>query len=363
MALAREKRGTQMNILGIETSCDETAAAVVRDGREVLSNTVFSQIPLHKPWGGVVPEIAGRSHVEKIGGVVDEALSSSGLAPEEIDAVAVTFGPGLSASLIVGLNAAKGLALALGKPLYCVNHIEAHLHTPFLSASAPDPLSVGRMLGLAVSGGHTAWIDMPRYGEYRIIGQTLDDACGEAFDKAAKLLGLGYPGGPVIDRIAKTAKSRASAAFPKCSPRPGTDALGGLDASLCVSFSGLKTSLLYRVRNSPPQGEDEVAALAASYQDAIVDAVAVRTARALKRGGYAALTVGGGVSLNSALRERLARVAADAGVRLLLAEPRYCGDNAAMIAGLAFYRRTLEGAAALSADIVPSLRPGAEAAH
>lgn len=347
-----------MNILGIETSCDETAAAVVRDGRETLSNVVFSQIPLHKPWGGVVPEIAGRSHVEKIGGVVEEAVSSSGVGWGGIDAVAVTCGPGLAASLLVGLNAAKGIALALGRPLYGVNHIEAHLHTPFLSPGAPDPLSCSPMLGIAVSGGHTAWMDMERYGSYSIIGQTLDDACGEAFDKAAKLLGLGYPGGPEIDRISRSARRAVRFDFPRAAPRPGTTALGGLDASLCVSFSGLKTSLLHLVRNSPPSTPEEIADIAASYQDAVVDAIALRTERALERRRYAALAVGGGVSLNSALRERLAAVASAAGTPLLLAEPRYCGDNAAMIAGLAFYRRAVEAEFSAGMDVMPSLRPG-----
>ena len=191
-----------MTILGIETSCDETACAVVRDGREVLSSVVYTQIPLHQPYGGVVPEVASRAHIEKITGVVAEAMKGIG----KIDAVAVTYGPGLASSLLVGLNAAKGLSLALGVPLIGVNHIEAHLHTPFLFDSGEPglgPEDAMPALGLAVSGGHTTWVDMPAYGEYRIIGQTLDDAAGEAFDKAAKLLGLGYPGGPVIDRWAK----------------------------------------------------------------------------------------------------------------------------------------------------------------
>ena len=356
-----------MNILGIETSCDETACAVVKDGREVLTNVVYTQIPLHQPYGGVVPEVASRAHIEKIHGVVKEAMR----AP--VDAVAVTYGPGLASSLLVGLNAAKGLALSLGVPLIGVNHIEAHLHTPFLfdtpggsqpggaqlAAPTSSPDSYMPALGLAVSGGHTTWIDMPSYGAYEIIGQTLDDAAGEAFDKAAKLLGLGYPGGPVIDRWARGIPLTDDLPrFPKGAPRSGTAALAGLDADLCVSFSGLKTALLYSVRRNPPKDDAEKARIVAAYQEAIVGALADRTARALRRKSYRALVVGGGVSLNGRLRARLAEVAQAAGVQLLLAEPKYCGDNAAMIAGLAYWRRNVTDDAALAVDVDPTLRPG-----
>ena len=381
--LVRREGRAKMIILGIETSCDETACAVVRDGREVLSNVVYTQIPLHRPYGGVVPEVASRAHVEKIHGVVAEALRG---APAP-DAVAVTYGPGLASSLLVGLNAAKGLALARGVPLVAVNHIEAHLHTPFLfdapgsGAPPPAPEDALPALGLAVSGGHTTWVDMPAYGAYAIVGQTLDDAAGEAFDKAAKLLGLGYPGGPVVDRWAKGhwngvadfSDAAALAAlsyppgiavrdplprFPQGRPRAGTAALAGLDADLCVSFSGLKTALLYHVRKNPPRDDRETAALVAAYQEAIVGTLADRTRLALARRPYRVLVVGGGVSLNGRLRAQLAAVAAEAGVRLLLAQPKYCGDNAAMIAGLAFYRRNLMGDAALAADVQPALQPG-----
>ena len=351
-----------MTILGIETSCDETACAVVRDGREVLANVVYTQIPLHQPYGGVVPEVASRAHIEKIHGVVQEAMK--GGVP--VDAVAVTYGPGLASSLLVGLNAAKGLALSLGVPLIGVNHIEAHLHTPFLFdvgsvATVDAPESYMPALGLAVSGGHTTWIDMPSYGAYEIIGQTLDDAAGEAFDKAAKLLGLGYPGGPVIDRWARNVPLTDDLPrFPKGAPRPGTAALAGLDAELCVSFSGLKTALLYHVRQHPPADDAEKAGLVAAYQEAIVGTLADRTATALKRRACKALVVGGGVSLNGRLRARLAQVAEAAGVPLLLAEPKFCGDNAAMIAGLAYYRRNVTGDAAMAADVEPTLQAGQE---
>jgi len=358
-----------MVVLGIETSCDETAAAVVVDGCSVLSSVVYSQVPLHQPYGGVVPEIASRSHVEKIGGVIREALcgafspgsGAAGLAPEaweKVDAVAVTYGPGLASSLIVGFSAAKGLALRLGKPLIAINHIEAHIHSVFLSPGAPDPREIGPLLALVVSGGHSCWIDVPQLGVYRIIGQTLDDAAGEAFDKAAKLLGLGYPGGPVIDRVARQAARCDAVAFPHGRPRPGNPALGGLRADLCVSFSGLKTALMYRLREHPPQDEAQVAEVAAAYQEAIISALAERCERALQGGRYRALAVGGGVSLNRRLRERLAQVAAKAGVRLLLAEPRFCGDNAAMIAGLAGSGGGVRGEDAMRLDVVPALEAG-----
>ena len=358
-----------MNILGIETSCDETAAAVVKNGREVLSNVVYTQIPLHQPYGGVVPEIASRAHVEKITEVVKAALARFGEAEPggRIDAVAVTYGPGLSPALIVGLNAAKGLAMSLGVPLVGINHIEAHLHTPFLrDAGDPegpgDPAAIGPMLGLAISGGHTNWIDMPAYGAYGTIGQTLDDAAGEAFDKAAKLLGLGYPGGPKVDAISREFGTANLIAFPKGRPRDGVTALAGLPAELCVSFSGLKTSLLRYVQRAGGvealAAAGEIPRVVASYQEAIVQAVADRTARALARRAYGAFVVGGGVSLNSRLRAVLTEVAKRAGVPILMAKPRYCGDNGAMIAGLAFYRRNLVGDAAMRLDVAPSLDVG-----
>lgn len=372
-----------MNILGIETSCDETAAAVVKDGREVLSNVVYTQIPLHQPYGGVVPEIASRAHIEKITQVVGDAIKG-----QSIDAVAVTYGPGLAPALIVGLNAAKGLAKSLGVPLVAVNHIEAHLHSPFIydspddaAARLADPREIGPMLGLAVSGGNTVWIDMPEYGKYEVIGETLDDAAGEAFDKAAKLLGLGYPGGLKIDRIsaaylATNHEPRATnhdlIPFPKGRPRDGVTALAGLPAELCVSFSGLKTALLRHVQQNPSLLESqegaqdfggydvtpEVAHVVASYQEAIVQAIADRTRTALRRGSYRAFVLGGGVSLNSRVRAVLGEVCSAAHVPLLMAKPKFTGDNGAMVAGLAFYRRNVYGDAAFRADVSPSLQVG-----
>ena len=392
-----------MDILGIETSCDETAAAVVRDGREVLSNVVYTQIPLHQPYGGVVPEIASRAHVEKIGPVIREALKR--YQGDRIDAVAVTYGPGLSPALIVGLNAAKGLAKSLGVPLIGVNHIEAHLHTPFLfdtddkhrvtepqrvscsNSVSPclcvkNPEELMPALGLAISGGNTMWVDMPEYGRYEVIGETLDDAAGEAFDKAAKLLGLGYPGGLKIDRIAAAWRDlRTSASnlqpstsfipFPKGRPRDGVTALAGLPAELCVSFSGLKTALLRHVQQHPElldpneptrdfggyQVTPAVARVVASYQEAIADAIADRTRTALRRKPCRAFILGGGVSLNSHIREKLTAVCGDAHVPLCMAKPKYTGDNGAMIAALAYYRRNhVDDAMSLDAD--PCLQVG-----
>jgi len=381
-----------MNILGIETSCDETAAAVVRDGREVLSNVVYTQIPLHQPYGGVVPEIASRAHIEKISQVVGEAMKG-----QTVDAVAVTYGPGLSPALIVGLNAAKGLAKALNVPLIGINHIEAHLHTPFLFDADADevkvkgegeqwnfsPSNCAPALGLAISGGNTMWVDMPEYGKYEVIGETLDDAAGEAFDKAAKLLGLGYPGGLKMDRISaayatevksKSEKGKSADCFilfPKGRPRDGVTALAGLPAELCVSFSGLKTALLRHVQQHPELIDSkegardfggytvtpEVARVVASYQEAIVQAVADRTRTALRRKAYKAFILGGGVSLNSRIRAVLSDVAKEAGVPLLMAKPKYTGDNGAMIAGLAYYRRNhVEDA--MSLDVNPCLEVG-----
>lgn len=376
-----------MNILGIETSCDETAAAVVKDGREVLSNVVYTQIPLHQPYGGVVPEIASRAHIEKISQVIGSALDSLTPplthSPNRIDAVAVTYGPGLAPALIVGLNAAKGLAKSLGVPLIAVNHIEAHLHSPFIydspddaAAQLSDPREIGPMLGLAVSGGNTVWIDMPEYGKYEVIGETLDDAAGEAFDKAAKLLGLGYPGGLKIDRISAAYRERFPneplVPFPKGRPRDGVTALAGLPAELCVSFSGLKTALLRHVQQNPSLVESkegvqdfggydvtpEVAHVVASYQEAIVQAIADRTRAALRRGSYRAFVLGGGVSLNSRVRAVLTKVCSAAHVPLLMAKPKFTGDNGAMVAGLAFYRQNVSGDAALRADASPSLQVG-----
>lgn len=364
-----------MRVLGIESSCDETAAAVVEDGWRVLSSVIYSQIALHQPYGGVVPEIASRSHVEKLPGIIREALfraCAPGVPlPEDgqlaipegfwktIDAIAVTFGPGLASSLIVGLSAAKGLALALNKPLIAVNHMEGHLHSVRLDCPELKDEDLYPQLGMAVSGGHTCFIDTPEFGVYHQIGQTLDDAAGEAFDKAAKLLGLGYPGGPAIDREARKVlpEKRRAILFPKGRISPDHPLTPGLRPELCVSFSGLKTALMYHLKKDPADTPEKIALVAASYQEAIVGALAERCDLALQEKGYRSLAVGGGVSLNGRLREALEQVARRHGVRLLLAAPKYCGDNAAMIAGLA----SRGGGVchnALALDVVPNLEIG-----
>ncbi|MDD4060200.1 MAG: tRNA (adenosine(37)-N6)-threonylcarbamoyltransferase complex transferase subunit TsaD [Kiritimatiellae bacterium] len=338
-----------MIVLGIETSCDETSAAVVRDGRDVLASIVHTQ-QQHKPYGGVVPEIASRCHIELLPGIVDEAVAASGVPWSAIEAVAATRGPGLASSLLVGWSMAKGLARRLDVPLIAINHTEAHIHSVFLDPAAPDPHEAVPMLALAVSGGHTSLFRIPRYGEIALVGRTVDDAAGEALDKAAKLLGLGYPGGPIIDKLSR-GRVADPRAFPEGRVREGVET-GGLRSDLCLSFSGLKTALLHRVTAQPPADDDAVAQLAADYQEAVVQALVKRCDKALGDAKY--LAVGGGVSLNSRLRVCLAELCARRGVRLLLALPKHCGDNAAMIAALAAMGRGITSPESFALDIAPS---------
>ena len=255
-----------MNVFGIETSCDETAAAIVVDGQEVLSSTVASQIELHRPYGGVVPEIASRNHVLSLPQVSDEALTEAGMSWSDIDIVAATYGPGLASSLLVGLSSGKGLALRLGKPFVGINHLEAHLYSVFLSPGAPNPNDIGPFVGLLVSGGHTCLIQVEKLGTFRLLGQTVDDAAGEAFDKGANLLGLEYPGGPAIEKCASGGK-RDHVTFPRGLRNPKTRDGDVLDRRFCFSFSGLKTALLYHLRDDPlvPDDRERLANLAASY--------------------------------------------------------------------------------------------------
>ena len=338
-----------MTILGIETSCDETSAAVVRNGREVLSNVVHTQ-QQHKPFGGVVPEIASRCHIQLLPGIVEEAVKNSGLRWDDIDANAATRGPGLASSLLIGWSVAKGLACRLDRPLIAINHTEAHLHSVFLNPDAPDPLSAIPMLGLAVSGGHTSLFRIPEYGKIQLIGRTVDDAAGEALDKAAKLLGLGYPGGPIIDKLSR-GRVPTPRVFPEGQVREGSET-GGLPHEFCMSFSGLKTALLNKVTQNPPQSEDEIAQIATDYQEAIVQALVKRCDKALGPAKY--LAVGGGVSLNSRLRICLAELCERRNVRLLMALPKHCGDNAAMVAGLACMGRGIRSPESFDLDIEPS---------
>jgi len=307
-----------VKVLGIETSCDETAAAVVADGR-ALSDVVSTQIEIHRRWGGVVPELASRNHVVQVMPVVDEAIRRSGVAPEDLDGIAVTSGPGLVGALLVGVQVAKALALAWEKPLARVNHLEGHLVAAFLSDDPP----AFPYLGLVVSGGHTSLYLARAFGRYELLGQTRDDAAGEAFDKGAKLLGLPYPGGVAIDRLAREGDASA-VRFPKAIVKGGP---------LEFSFSGLKTALLHHVRREGVPAGAALADLCASYQEAIVRALVQKLFRAAREHQLEGVVVSGGVAANSRLRAAVAEKAAEyEGLRVFLPPPRLCTDNAAMIA-------------------------------
>lgn len=307
-----------MLLLAIETSCDETAAAVVRDGRSILSNIVSSQVAIHAEYGGVVPEIASRKHLEMITPVVRQSLEQAGVSLEQIEGIAVTRGPGLLGALLVGVSLAKSLSLACAVPLVGVHHIEGHLLAGFLEQPVVFPF-----LALVVSGGHTHLYRVDGIGQYQTLGRTIDDAVGEAFDKSATLLGLGYPGGALIDRLAQTGDPVA-VKF----PRPLMH-----DGSLNFSFSGLKTAVLTHLKKLPqlPQGQ-ELHDLCASFQAAVCEVLVKKTAAALQQEGLTRLVVGGGVACNSGLRTALQRFCVDRGVALHLAPPKLCGDNAAMLA-------------------------------
>ena len=316
-------------ILGIESTCDETAAAVVVDGWDVRSNVVATQVELHAKYRGVVPEIASRAHIENILPVVRESMSSASVDRHDIDAVAVAHRPGLIGSLLVGVTAAKTLAWALGKPLIGVDHVHAHLYSVVLETNRTPPMPA---VGLVVSGGHTALYRVGSWLDVELIGSTIDDAVGEAYDKVAAILGLGYPGGPILDKLAARGDPRA-VKFPRT--------LLGRD-SLDFSFSGLKTAVLYHVRGVPGRGKDvkevapvltaqQVADVAASFQAACVNVIVEKLRRAIARTDARSVIVGGGVSANSGLREALNHLTVPA----LVPPIRYCTDNAAMSAGLA----------------------------
>ena len=318
-----------MNLLAIETSCDETSVAVLTAPNVLRANLVYTQIAKHRPYGGVVPEIASRCHVEELPGLLRQTLAESGLAWGDLDAIAVTHGPGLASALLVGLAAAQALALRLDIPLLAVNHLEGHLCSLFLDPAAPRLADALPFVTLIVSGGHTQLVRVEAPGQYRLLGQTLDDAAGEALDKGAKLLGLGYPGGPLIERAAQGGDPRRIK-FPRGQP---TERTGGLDPALCFSYSGLKTALLYHLKAQPAAAQPpELAHTAASYQEAVFDALIARSARALERHDVKYFGCCGGVSINRRLRAKLAELAAQCGVQLLLAPPKFCTDNAAMIA-------------------------------
>ncbi len=320
-----------MKVLAIETSCDETAAAVIGDdGRTLLANVVESQIAAHQPYGGVVPEIAGRRHVESVRPVVERALAEASLGLDDIGGIAVTRGPGLVGSLLVGIHFAKALAWARGLPLVGVHHVEGHLLAPLLDH--PDD-AVFPAVALIVSGGHTSLFHAERFGRYRRLGRTLDDAAGEAFDKVARLIGLGYPGGPAVQRAAEGGDPEAFRF-----PRPTVDR-----AHLDFSFSGLKTAVLTVTRELGPEAiEARRADLAASFQAAVVDVLVAKTLAALERTGAQRVILSGGVAANGPLRARFRHEAEARGFGVLIPPMRFCTDNAAMI-GVAGARRLAAG--------------------
>jgi N6-L-threonylcarbamoyladenine synthase len=328
----------QFVVLAIETSCDETAAAVVADGTTVLSSVVSSQVDLHARYGGVVPEIASRAHVELLTPAVSQALVESGIeSPGQLSAVAATVGPGLAGALLVGISAAKAYALAWGLPFVGVNHMEAHLYACFLEEPDLEP----PLVVLLVSGGHTMLVSMEDHGKYRLLGTTVDDAVGEAFDKVARVMGLGYPGGPAIDRVAITGDPTA-VRFPRAMPE-------GYDFSL----SGLKTAVIRYVRENP---DTPVADVAASFQAAVVDVLVDKTRRAAAEVGAKGVCLGGGVAANSLLRERILDLCAEEGLRCFVPSRSMCTDNAAMVAAAAWWRYRSDGPTSLEIGANPNLR-------
>jgi len=334
-------------VLAIETSCDETSVAVVRgsaDGfgdLEVLANVVLSQVATHAPFGGVVPEVASRAHLDMLEAVVGEALAVAGLQTGDgapVDAVAATCGPGLIGALLVGVSSAKALALAWDVPYVEVNHLEGHLFAVFLE----QPDIALPMVVLLVSGGHTMLVSVSAPGRYRILGATVDDAAGEAFDKVARYLGLGYPGGPVIDRLSADG-DRDAIRFPR----------GMIDEGLDFSFSGMKTAVINYVRRHPDAGNAD---LAAGFQEAVVDVLVTKALRAAARTGAQSVALGGGVAANSRLRERFAAAASDAGLTSHVPDRVLCTDNAAMIAAAAHWRLGQHGPTPLDGGAHPNLR-------
>ena len=332
-------------ILGIETSCDETAAAVVRDGREVLSNVISSQIDIHTIYGGVVPEIASRKHIEKINQVITEALHDAGVELNEIDAVSVTYGPGLVGALLVGVGTAKAAAYAAGKPLVGVHHIEGHIAANYLEHPDLEP----PFLCLVVSGGHTHLVQVQDYDRFEVLGRTHDDAAGEAFDKVARAIGLGYPGGPKIDKIAKEGNPDAIE-FPRAK-------VDGHEFDF--SFSGLKSAVLNYINSCEMKNiEINTADVAASFQKAVTDVLVGHAVSAAQRLGEKRIVAAGGVASNSALRSAMKAACDEAGIELCYPSPIYCTDNAAMIASQGYYCFMKGKRAGLDLNAVPNLKIG-----
>jgi N6-L-threonylcarbamoyladenine synthase len=335
-----------MIILAIETSCDETAVAILRD-REMLASEVASQIAEHEKFGGVVPEVASRNHLAQLPHLLERATASAKIAINEIDAFAATSGPGLASSLLVGNSTAKGLAIGAGKPFLAINHLEGHLLSPFFGSEG-----IARNVSMIVSGGHTLLVKVGGIGDYEILGRTVDDAAGEAFDKVAKLLGLGYPGGPVIE-------ARAKNGDPKKFDLPRSMLNSG---DLNFSFSGLKTAVRYLLpkvvipsENASAARDDVLADLCASFQQAVIDVLLGKSLRALRQTNSRTLTLSGGVSCNCALREDLRAMCEKNGIEFLVAEPWLCTDNAGMIALAAMLRLQNGAQSSLADEIDPNL--------
>ncbi|MDI6816594.1 MAG: tRNA (adenosine(37)-N6)-threonylcarbamoyltransferase complex transferase subunit TsaD [Actinomycetota bacterium] len=332
-------------ILGIETSCDETGAAIVKNGREIVANVIASQIEFHKKFGGVVPELASRKHLEIINPVLDEVLEQAGIGFGDLDAVAVTIGPGLVGALLMGLGAAKVISYVKKLPLVGVDHIEAHIYSNFIDHPDLKPPFVA----LVVSGGHTMLVYIEKYGSYELMGQTLDDSVGEAYDKVAAFLGLGYPGGPIIDDLAKEGNTE-SIRFPRAMIGKG---------ELNFSLSGLKTAVLNYVSNLKLESlELPLPDLAASFQAAVVDVLVSKTIRAARQKGVEKIVLAGGVAANSYLRERMTEATRDEDMHLYYPSISLCTDNAIMIAASGYYRFIAGERLSLESNPIPNLRLG-----
>lgn len=332
-------------ILAIESSCDETAAAVVKNGREVLSNVINTQIAIHTEYGGVVPEIASRKHIENINPVIRKALEDAGVTLDDIDAIGVTYGPGLVGALLVGVAEAKAIAFAKNKPLVGVHHIEGHISANYVENKELEPPFVA----LVVSGGHTHLVKVNDYGEYEIVGRTRDDAAGEAFDKVARAIGLGYPGGPKIDKLAKEGNPDAIEF-----PRAHVD-----DAPYDFSFSGIKSAVLNYINSANMQGKEiNHADVAASFQKAVVDALVSRAVRLAKECGMDKLAIAGGVASNSALRAAVQEECAKNNIKFYSPSPVLCTDNAAMIGAAAYYEYIKGVRHGYDLNAVPNLKLG-----
>lgn len=332
-------------ILAIESSCDETAAAVVKNGREVLSNVINTQIAIHTEYGGVVPEIASRKHIENINPVIRKALEDAGVTLDDIDAIGVTYGPGLVGALLVGVAEAKAIAFAKNKTLVGVHHIEGHISANYVENKELEPPFVA----LVVSGGHTHLVKVNDYGEYEIVGRTRDDAAGEAFDKVARAIGLGYPGGPKIDKLAKEGNPDAIEF-----PRAHVD-----DAPYDFSFSGIKSAVLNYINSANMQGKEiNHADVAASFQKAVVDALVSRAVRLAKECGMDKLAIAGGVASNSALRAAVQEECAKNNIKFYSPSPVLCTDNAAMIGAAAYYEYIKGVRHGYDLNAVPNLKLG-----